>query len=106
MTPEGKVKEKVKRLFKAMDVYYAMPATGGYGASGVPDFLVCLKGRFIGVECKAGKGKTTALQERELNLIRSAGGVSFVVNEENIGEVERTIILHADRLVRLSNSEL
>jgi hypothetical protein len=28
------------------------------------------------------------------------------VNEENIDEVERTIILHADRLVRLSNSEL
>ena len=106
MTPEGKVKKKVKALLDERGVYYFMPATGGFGRSGVPDIVGCLNGVFFAIECKAGKGKTTALQERELNLIRSAGGVSFVVNEENIGEVERTIILHADRLVRLSNSEL
>jgi len=72
----------------------------------VPDIVGCYQGIFFAIECKAGKGKTTALQERELNLIRSAGGVSFVVNEENLDEVDKTIILHADRLVRLSNSEL
>ena len=40
MTPEAKVKEKVKKALKNMGAYYAMPATGGYGSSGVPDFLV------------------------------------------------------------------
>lgn len=88
MTPEGKVKDKVKRLFKAMDVYYAMPATGGYGASGVPDFLVCLKGRFIGVECKAGKGKPTALQLKNLAEIEASGGISVIVNEDNLEQFE------------------
>jgi hypothetical protein len=90
-TPEGKVKEKVKRLFKAMDVYYAMPATGGYGASGVPDFLVCLKGRFIGVECKAGKGKATALQLKNLAEIEASGGIAVIVNEENLAQFEETM---------------
>ena len=106
MTPEAAVKKNVVAVLKARGVYYFYPVTGGYGMSGVPDIVCCYKGKFFAIECKAGKGKTTALQDRELDLIRSAGGVSFVVNEENIGEVERTIILHADRLVRLSNSEL
>jgi hypothetical protein len=91
MTPEGKVKDRVKRLFKAMDVYYAMPATGGYGVSGVPDFLVCLKGRFIGVECKAGKGKPTALQLKNLASIEASGGISVIVNEENMEQFEATM---------------
>jgi hypothetical protein len=91
LTPEGKVKDKVKRLFKSMGVYYAMPATGGYGVSGVPDFLVCLKGRFIGVECKAGKGKPTALQLKNLAEIEASGGISVIVNEDNLAQFEVTM---------------
>lgn len=84
MTAEAKVKKRVKEVLNALGAYYAMPATGGYGSSGVPDFLVCYKGRFIGIECKAGGGKTTALQEKNLRLIQEAGGEAFVVNEENV----------------------
>jgi hypothetical protein len=91
LTPEGKVKDKVKRLFKSMGVYYAMPAIGGYGASGVPDFLVCLKGKFIGVECKAGKGKPTALQLKNLAEIDASGGIAVIVNEDNLAQFETTM---------------
>ena len=48
MTPEGKVKAKIKKVLKDKDIYYVMPATGGYGNSGAPDFLICLNGKFIG----------------------------------------------------------
>lgn len=88
MTAEAKVKKRVKEVLKDVGAYYAMPATGGYGASGVPDFLVCYKGRFIGIECKAGRGKTTALQEKNLRLIQEAGGEAFVVNEENVNSLK------------------
>jgi hypothetical protein len=91
MTPDVKFKEKLKRLFKSMGIYYAMPATGGYGASGVPDFLVCLKGKFIGVECKAGKGKPTALQLKNLAEIEASGGISVIVNEDNLEQFENTM---------------
>lgn len=84
MTPEAKVKAKVKTILKNKGAYYAMPATGGYGTSGVPDFLVCYKGKFIGIECKAGNGKTTMLQDKNLRQIEDAGGIAFVVNEESI----------------------
>lgn len=88
MTKEGKVKNLVKKILEKYKVYFFMPATHGYGRSGVPDLICCFKGRFVGVECKAGKGKTTALQDREMRLIRESGGTTFVVNEENLQELE------------------
>lgn len=83
-TPEGKVKERVKRILVESSAYYFMPATGGFGRSGVPDFVGCLNGLFFAIECKAGKGKPTALQEREMKNIKKAGGEAWVVNEENV----------------------
>lgn len=84
MTPEGKVKKKVVDILKAAGAYYFFPATGGFGRSGVPDIIVCFKGRFIGIECKAGDNTPTALQQRELMRIIDAGGSAFVVNEESL----------------------
>ena len=84
MTPEGKVKEKVKKYLKEKGIYYIMPATGGYGSSGAPDILVCHKGKFYGIECKANGGKPTALQLDNLERIEDNGGITIVVNEHNV----------------------
>ena len=65
-----------------------MPATGGYGVSGVPDFLCCVRGRFVGIEAKAGKGTTTALQDKNIGDIRESGGIAVVINETNLHELE------------------
>jgi len=90
-TPEGKVKDKVVAILKREGVYYFFPATHGMGRSGVPDIICCVAGRFLAIECKAGSGKTTALQDREIDAIRTAGGWAIVINEENLAEVEATI---------------
>ena len=92
LTPERKVKDKVKKVLKELGAYYAMPATGGYGSSGVPDFLVCYRGRFFGLECKANGGKTTALQEKNLEDIRKNHGVAFVVGEHNVGNLRELLV--------------
>lgn len=91
MTPEAKVKKKVRALLETYSAYYAMPATGGYGASGVPDFLVCHHGRFIGIETKAGSNKPTALQLANMKQIERAGGVTLVINETNIDELAKLL---------------
>jgi hypothetical protein len=96
LTPERKVKDKVKKILKELGAYYAMPATGGYGSSGVPDFLVCYRGRFFGLECKANGGKTTALQEKNLEDIRKNDGVAFVVNEHNVGNLRELLIVFVE----------
>jgi len=91
ITPEKKVKDKVAKVLKQLGAYYFFPATGGYGRSGVPDIVGCYNGKFFGIECKAGKNTTTALQELELEKIRKAGGIALVVNENNVGDVERLV---------------
>jgi len=87
-TPEKKVKDKVVKLLKENDIYYFFPATYGMGRSGVPDIVCCFDGAFLAIECKAGANKPTALQDREIGSIRSAGGTAFVINEANVGDLE------------------
>lgn len=91
MTPEAKVKAKVKKLFELLHIYYFFPATHGYGRSGVPDVVGCFMGLFVAVECKAGKGKLTPLQEMEIAKIIAAGGFAFVAREDNIDELKEKL---------------
>lgn len=88
MTPEAKVKKQIRKILDTTRTYYAMPIGTGYGSSGVPDFLACKDGHFVGIEAKAGKGKTTALQEDNLQRIRDSGGSTLVINETNLHELE------------------
>jgi Holliday junction resolvase len=87
-TPEKKVKTKVIKVLKDLGAYYCMPATGGYGASGVPDIIACYKGTFVGIECKANGGKPTLLQQKHLRDISIAGGKSLLIDETNIDMLE------------------
>lgn len=53
----------------------------------MPDIIACYKGRFIAIECKAGKGKLTELQKYNIEQIQGVGGLAMVINESNIEEV-------------------
>jgi Holliday junction resolvase len=89
--PEGKVKDAVRKILTDMGIYHFMPPGMGFGRAGIPDIICCFQGKFIAIECKAGKGKTTALQDRELNAIRAAGGMAMVVNEDNLIELKEKL---------------
>jgi hypothetical protein len=84
MTPEGRVKNKVKDILKANDIWYFMPAANGYGKVGVPDFICCWNGRFLAIETKAPgkKDALTANQQMQIGLIRHADGWALVVDNE------------------------
>jgi len=84
ITPEKKVKDKVKKILEEYGAYYFMPTTGGYGRSGVPDIVACLRGKFIGIECKANGNKPTALQEKNLHEIMGVGGFAVLIDENGI----------------------
>ena len=92
MTPEAKVKKQVKAILDGLDVYHFSPMQNGMGRAGIPDIIACHGGRFIGIECKAGNNKPTALQERELNRILNAGGEAYVIYEENIEQLREELI--------------
>lgn len=83
-TPESKVKKQVKKILDDLGAYHFSPMMDGYGRSGVPDIIACYKGKFIGIECKAGDNKPTLLQLRNINDIKRNQGLAIVVNEGNI----------------------
>lgn len=84
LTPENKVKALVCKLLDTYGVYYFKPPANGYGRQGIPDIVGCANGKFFAVECKAGKGTTTTLQDREIQKIIDAGGRVLVINETNL----------------------
>lgn len=90
-TAEVKIKKRIRKILEESKTYFAMPIGTGYGNSGVPDFLVCHKGKFIGIEAKANGGQATALQLMNLQKIRDAGGTSLIVNEHNLDELKELL---------------
>ena len=92
-TPEKKVKKKVVEILKQHGAYYFYPVTGGFGASGVPDVVACVNGRFIGIEVKADMKKRgpTALQQKNLNEINESGGVGIVIDANNLDALEEAL---------------
>ncbi len=82
MTPEGKVKEAVRKFLRARGVWFYQPVQNGMGQVGIPAFVCCYKGIFIAIETKApGKMHTvTANQQRVLDQIRDHKGLALVVD--------------------------
>jgi hypothetical protein len=88
MTPEGKVKRKINELLRRYDgLYKFMPVQSGLGSKTL-DYLICYKGKFIGVEAKAGDNMPTALQEITIDKIIEAGGFTLVINENNLSNLK------------------
>jgi len=81
----------VTKILKEFGAYYFSPMTGGFGRSGVPDIIACYRGFFLAIECKAGKNKPTALQEREMGKVNAAGGMAILINEVNVHVVRAVL---------------
>lgn len=80
-TPEGKLKTTVKAFLKTLDeIWFFMPVPMGYGIRGIPDFIICWRGRFFAIETKAYNLKSAPWQELVHKAIRAAGGVCERVN--------------------------
>ena len=99
MTPESKVKKKVKAwLYKTFpSVFEFMPVSNGMGKHGIPDHIACVPvvitdemvgetiGVFVGIEAKTEVGVLSRHQERRIEEIVDAGGIVEVVYGNDAG---------------------
>lgn len=91
-TPEGKVKDKAKALYKKHGAKYDRATMTGMGQNGRADDVVCRSpdGHFGGVEFKRDNVfKVSPLQRVWLQDTESKGGSSMVVNMTNLDMLER-----------------
>lgn len=68
-----------KYLATLPECFYWKEHGGQYGTAGIPDIIVCYKGRFIALEAKVGRNQPTRLQAATIVQIRHAGGIAAVV---------------------------
>lgn len=107
MTPEGKVKNDVKKWLTSIGVWFAgkpaptvvtgwmyMPVSNGMGVSGIPDFCGIFMGKPLFIETKApGKAsETTENQKMRHREIHAAGGVVLVVT--SVAELKMGLLAH------------
>jgi len=79
MTPEGKIKAKVKTLLNATPMtYYDMPVPSGFGKSGL-DFNCCVAGHALYIETKASSNEHLTPRQRECALRMLASGAAVFV---------------------------
>jgi hypothetical protein len=78
MTPEGKVKQKVKGILAQYGVYYYMPVQTGYGLTSL-DFIGCYNGLFFAIETKAEGKRMTDRQLVVAKQMFEAGAQVFLV---------------------------
>lgn len=60
--------------------------------AGYPDLILCIRGRFVGIELKTPqtRGKTSKLQDEKLKLIKNAEGLSYVA--VSLEEVKKIVL--------------
>ena len=77
---ESQLVQNIKKYLATVPECFAWKEHGGqYGTAGIPDIIVCYKGRFVGLEAKVGKNQPTKLQAASIEQIRKAGGTAAVV---------------------------
>ena len=92
MTPEAAVKKAVRKILETSGAYFFMPATHGFGGSGVFDIVACYKGHMMGIETKGTcKEAPTGLQSRNAAKAKAAGCTVLLIHKDNVAVVAETI---------------
>ena len=86
---EQEIVNDIKKYLQTIPkLFYWKEHGGQFGTAGIPDIIVCYKGKFIAFECKRPGGKPTVLQKITINKIAKAGGIVQVVTSvEQVKEV-------------------
>lgn len=95
MAEEKRFENRIKDFLKEHSWYLKYWAGGGYTKSGIPDLLICNKGRFIGCEIKASRGRPSDLQIRTLHEIGKNGGIPVLLYPKDFDKFKE-LILHGD----------
>jgi len=90
MQPERKLVQKIQRYLEAQGARsFKIHGDDSYQEAGIPDLLVCYRGRFIGLEVKLPGGKPSLIQEVVLSDIKRSGGIAAVV--ESVDQVRQLL---------------
>lgn len=92
MAAEKLFENKVKAFLKSQGCWFIKYWGGGqFTKAGIPDLLVCCKGKFIALEIKAPTGKPSELQLYNIEKIKEAGGIALVLYPKDFEKFKELI---------------
>lgn len=95
VVPEKRVKEQVRKVLKALGIWYCTPIGAGFGPA-AHDFVCCVPvttdtgmhyGQLVSIETKATNGKLRPRQIETVKAVQDAHGIVLVIYPENIPQL-------------------
>lgn len=81
MREEKSLQNKCIRWLKSQpDCWFFKVSGSACQTPGVPDLVICWRGRFVAVELKSSTGKPSEVQLATISKILGAKGIAFVTN--------------------------
>lgn len=76
-----------------------MPQSTNFGRNGIPDFICCLMGMFIGIEAKSScTGHSWSIAQQDIATeINDVDGYYFLVDEDGLYSLFRELSMMATR---------
>lgn len=91
MPAEKNFENRIKSFLKENNIWFVKFFANGFTKSGVPDILACIKGRFVGIEVKAEKGKPSPLQIYNKEQIEKSGGIAYILYPKDFEQFKKDV---------------
>ncbi|NFO35120.1 VRR-NUC domain-containing protein [Clostridium botulinum] len=92
MAAEKKFENEIKRFLDMQPkTWYFKYWAGPYSKAGVPDIIACVNGHFVAIEVKAANGHASALQKKNIGLIKGAFGQAYILYPKDFEEFKTDI---------------
>lgn len=93
-TPEGLIKDKIRKWLREQGAYVFSPTQTGYGQQTV-DLICCVDGKFLAIEVKAPGKKPTARQLIIIDEIIESRGMALVAwSLQDVVEMVQPLLSH------------
>lgn len=110
MAQEKNLETKIKDFLKEKNIYHFKTKGGIYGTIGLPDLIICINGKFVGLELKSKIGKVSLQQYKNGAKITENKGIFAVIDDyDNFLELyndlikNKKVIRHTLSFEELSN---
>ena len=88
-TKESAIKKEMKDWLDSEGIFWSMVTGGAYSKKGDPDLIICVDGRFVGIEGKTEDGCQSKIQKIRMRQIRESGGEYAVAR--NLEELKQVV---------------
>ena len=91
MAEEKQFENKVKKYLKSKNIWHVKYFANSFTPVGIPDVLSVVNGRFLAIELKAERGKTSPLQDYNISEIQRCGGIAIVLKPSGFEDFKKLV---------------